>query len=294
MAGNFCAKRDRSDSDESKKVRTRPTPKGVVDQLELLPESVGSGTNLRRYWAAFCQIDLYPLTEIKGEATGHVSAIIDKIIQRCIHATHPFKLVTELLLNQWTLRAQRGSGGKKTYDAATAAAARTADQWSMLLAVQRVVGRPPASSPKAKDVTEQRSRAWTRWHKVRDSIHAEPTKDVLSTMSLDEARERALKDVPATIKERREQFLEHARAFQLVSATLTRALDRAAKRKRPKDAEGNRQVIVEKVTALIVAQKAVPSEWRLPGHGDTDHHDNGQYSRGLVADADDSSRCSLQ
>lgn len=218
------------------------------------------------------------------------AAVIHKAFERCLYATQPFKLVSELLESQWQLRAKGGSATKAGGEAA-AAAARTADQWNMILAVQRVLGRPPDTESDTK-VTKDNPQAttWGLWKQATGTADTSSAKDQMKTLSLEEARDRALKDVPAVIRDRRELFLEHARAFQFAAAKLNETLDRISKKKGKLTAK---QVFVDKVTALIVVQRAVPEEWRS-GHGGPELHHNGNGSTRSLAEPGDSSRCCVQ
>mmetsp|Transcript_155601 Transcript_155601/g.274815 ORF Transcript_155601/g.274815 Transcript_155601/m.274815 type:complete len:293 (-) Transcript_155601:39-917(-) len=292
MAGTqqewFCTGRARSE-DNGTQAPGRPSPGEILQQLATLPDGPGSGASLRRFWAAFCKIDLYPL---KDGSMSSSAAIIDKAFQRCLHATHPFKLVSELLENQWQLRA-RGGSAKKSGGEAAAAAARTADQWNMILAVQRVLGRPPETESDAKATKEiPQATTWGRWQQAKGSGDTNQAKEPMKKLSLEEARSRALKDVPTVIRDRRELFLEHARAFQFVAATLTETSDRISKKKGKLSAK---QVFIDKVTALIVVQRVVPEEWRS-GHADPDDlHANGRHSSvRSLAEPGDTSQCCVQ
>jgi len=148
--------------------------------------------------------------------------MLNDVHTRCLLATYPFKLVMELLLNKWKPCSAASHLRGKLRDAANAAskAALDAEQWDMILVVQRVLGRLNAPAP--------------RW-------------------PLD----------PNDIQERKEQYLSQARAFQFIAAAVTRSLENSAERQR-KDASAaaQQQIYRDKVNTLILAQQAVPRDWR--------------------------------
>lgn len=66
--------------------------------------------------------------------------------------------------------------------------------------------------------------------------------------------------VEAEIQERREIYLQQARSFQFIAAVLTHSWDATRKKERQGDVQ---QIFIDKVTALIVAQQAIPPDWQV-------------------------------
>lgn len=187
---------------------------------EMLPDYAGCGMQLRDFWATFASIELQPLLEMKRSNNADKELNMTK--KRCLEATYPFNLVIEMLDSKWKprLSAQPGSSEGSSKSREAVIADRNAEHWDMLLIVQRLLGR---SFP---------APAWDKqWKQLEQAI-----------------------------QERRDVYLQQARAFQFIAAVLTNTWDTCAqKMDRHCDQQ---QLYVDKVTALIVAQRALPLEWR--------------------------------
>jgi len=121
--------------------------------LQLLPEGFGSTHMLREFWAIFVAIDLQPFLTGKKFTQGDYK-VLAEVRNRCIQATYPFAIALQLLEhNDHRGREPRHTKSRKGRDAA--AAARTADQWDTLLAVQSILGRLDAPTPHYRELRTQ-------------------------------------------------------------------------------------------------------------------------------------------
>jgi len=123
--------------------------------LELLPESPGSGQKLRDFWATFTALDLRALQSSRKWSQDD-KRDLEKARERCLVATYPFALALQLLLESWPLTAgasELPARDRKGRDAAKAS--QLSEQWNILLAVQRILGRLDAPAPSLQDLARE-------------------------------------------------------------------------------------------------------------------------------------------
>jgi len=217
--------RQRVSNGVSEHVSERPIKLG--DQLDrllkMLPEDAGVGQTLRDFWGTFSSIDLRPMLSGRRWTRADFS-ILDQVRRRCLVATYPFALALRVLDDSplWRRLDPAASPSRRHREAA--AAEQASEQWESMLVVQRVLG------------------------------------------PLDTARVAAQKfgydEVAREIFERRERYLSHARAFQVVAALLCHGDLGDERRKLGNDPAEVEEACYEEVQSFVAAQEVVPLAWR--------------------------------
>lgn len=201
----------------------------VEQLLKALPSHAGCGASLRNFWSSFCAVDMRHLlvqSHFSLEEAQKADDMLTDVHNRCLLATYPFQLVIELLLNKWKPCCATPHVRGKSRDAVNAAS---------------------TAALNAELVYQQ-------WDMIL------VVQRVLGRLNTPAPR---LPLDPNDIQARREQYLCQARAFQFIAAAVTRSLESSAKSKR-KDVSTvlQQQIYRDKVNTLIMAQQAVPLDWR--------------------------------